>query len=329
MPDGAESLLGQQLSAAVQIPYKNIEVAQNAGKMFLNAFYTAAQVNKQRQQLENQLFKTQLDMSFREQKHADDIKQMQWMNAYRTAEESRRTDLANSLIQDRADDNKRQFDQFNQKLSDKEKESSRIGQYRARLTSISAEEQPYTQAWWNKVSVAQNEFADLGKPGDAAFKDFETNARGAVNSAHRAADLMAKNFDRTIAMTGSSVVRNDFLQPNAAWLNGTDQAGNPTRYLAKIKEVDPATKSFSYRVLNAKQKAEKEKQGVKLRYDSLDSNTYNSLREMHNEMLNVGGTDISKKPAWIDPPVETTRNVGQRKAVFDSNTKQFIRWADE
>lgn len=89
MANGGGGALEAQQQIAASIPYRNI-AQRNPAEQFLSAFYTARQVNAQRQRLEQQLLKMDLDAKFKEQAHELGVARLETMAALQTAEHNRK-----------------------------------------------------------------------------------------------------------------------------------------------------------------------------------------------------------------------------------------------
>jgi len=315
-------LLESQQSAAAQIPYRNSQMAlqgaEVAANQVVSAFQIAAATNEKRQQLENQLMKMQWDMSYKEKVHQDSMHEQAWMNQYRLSEEQRRTDAAVDVANYRERTADRLDDTFKRTWEKRDTEDEKLHKLSQALTGLGTD--PELTVGTMKYNARKQRILDDNadaltvKGANQILQEVNRRETAAARDQHNRAVEAHQNFNDVVKVFGQSDSKPDDFRDPAMW-KSVD--GNKVLMLDKNKQrVKPSEVPKDWRT-----------QGY--RAVTLSPEQYQTAKT-HADLVNkFGSGDPSQIPAIIRQPTETTRKVGDRQAIFDSNTKQFIRWADE
>lgn len=296
-----EGALTQQQGIAAQIPYKNI-LLPNPATQFLNAFALGVEVNRKRQAMEHQLQQLVLQnerLQFQDQwkNQQFDLQREHYQNMYDIGMKGR------EIQQDKLD---KAYG-----LADRTTEAVKA------LSDI--EDRAGTEAYKQKANLVRSAYADVfgTKQGETLWNQTMKTHEDAAKQYRQSRQDIITDFARNV----KSLTNSNYFDPNE-WGQTDEDKKNGVYYRAL-----GTTGTGGVTVLPPNTPNDKV-----TKYQHLPSKTFDTLKSQVETLPGlVGATgNLGDMPASPSSTAyEVTRNVNGRKAIFNSQTKEFLRWGDE
>src|SRR5215469_15216725 len=190
------------------------------GQTFLRAFAAVSEVNRRKQQLEQQLIKMDQQNRFNEMKHELDMDKFERDSYFKQANLQRAYDLMaqREYIQEKGFEFRDHENEIKTARKDQIYEDS--GKLSDELAAASQKYPIDSKEWQNEVSLIRTKYnAITNTPeGARAWNRFDNEARAARTSAHQSAADLRRNFKETLTNTGhGDITEGDFLRDDKQW----------------------------------------------------------------------------------------------------------------